>query len=198
MPQANTLHADKHPEIQEKINRSFNRLFLNWMAWKVFLPLALISCVYLAIRFFFDIPHPFGKAFAHGDLLVFSALVLMEAATEGEQDQKHNFRVEAVRHFAKVVAIFLLLMFLGTKLDILRRESELAAKHSADGHHLLTEKMLLYSSLNCAIALVSVVGSVFLFWYNVAKEKQNEFADLAARLSQARPRTAAAGDEVWE
>jgi hypothetical protein len=163
-----------------KIERSFNRLFINWIGWKVLLPLMLISILWPLIHFILEIPHSFGRAFAHGDLLIFSALVLMEAATEGEQNQDQTMTMEVVRIIAKILAIVFIVGFVATKADILRKENELAITAVPGGHDLLAKKMMAYSCLNCTVALVSVLSSVLLFWFNVDKEKQHQFLGLAA------------------
>ena len=164
-----------------KIERSFNRLFINWIGWKVLLPLLLISFLWPLIKYILEIPHSFGRAFAHGDLLIFSALVLMEAATEGERNQDQSMAMEAIRIIAKILAIILIIGFVATKADILRKENELVMLAIPNGHEMLTKKMLAYSCLNCTVALVSVVSSVLLFWFNVDGEKKQEFDGLAAQ-----------------
>jgi hypothetical protein len=164
-----------------KIEKSFNRLFVNWIGWKVLLPLLLISFLWPLIHYILEIPHSFGRAFAHGDLLIFSALVLMEAATEGEQNQEQTMTMEAIRIIAKIFAIIFIIGFVATKADILRKENELVMAVVPGGHDMLSKKMLAYSCLNCTVALVSVVSSVLLFWFNVDKEKKQEFDGLAAQ-----------------
>jgi hypothetical protein len=164
---------------QADMAKSFNRLFINWLGWKVILPLCLISSLYLLIRFIMEIPHPFGKAFAHGDLLIFSALVLLEAATEGEYNQEQSVPMEVARILAKIFAILFIGGFVATKYDILDKENQLLLQHASTTHEMLAKKMLAYSCLNCTVALVSVGSSIMLFWFNVNQEKKQQFANLA-------------------
>jgi len=162
-------------------NNSINRVFANWIAWKVALPLLLILSIYALIRFILEIPDPFGKAFAHGDLLIFSALVLLEAATEGEYVVDENTKKMVVRIIAKIFAILLIVVFVATKSDVLNKENQLFSQFTTDGHLLLAKKMVAYSCLNCTVALVSVIGSVLMFWFNVHSQQQQEYARLGQR-----------------
>jgi hypothetical protein len=131
-----------------------------------------------------QIPHPFGKAFAHGDLLIFSALVLLEASTEGEHEQGQSISMDVARLFAKIFAILFIGGFVATKYDILNIESQLLLKPDNNMHEMLARKMTAYSCLNCTIALVSVVSSIMLFWANVNREKRQQFSDLAQQSHQ--------------
>lgn len=181
------------------IEVSFNRLFLNWIGWKVIFPLLVIIALWPLIYYLLDSHHSFGEAFAHGDLLVFSALVLLEAATEGEYGKKPSFKVEIVRLAARILAIFFIAIFILLKYDLLRREHEMlnilstlheltdsAAAQRMDSsfnkaHGELFNKMRGYSCLNCTVALVSVVGSILLFWINVDREKRESLEELAQK-----------------
>jgi hypothetical protein len=161
-----------------------NRLFINWLGWKVVLPLLLILSIYVLIRFVLEIPDPFGMAFAHGELLVFSALVLFEAATEGEHLQESTM-LNAVRMSARIAAILLIGGFVATKSDVLFKENlllmELPKNPNAAGHDLLARKMFAYSWLNCTVALVSVVASIMIFWFTMHLEKKQTLDSLGQK-----------------
>lgn len=166
---------------QSEFERAITRTFVNWIGWKVVLPLLLILSIYGLIRFILEIPEPFGRAFAHGDLLVFSALVLLEAATEGEHLQKETTRSMAMRLGARILAILLIVGFIATKSDVLYKENQLLINPNAAGHEKLTNKMLAYSLLNCGVALFSVVGSTLFFWLNVHKERKEQYKSFGQR-----------------
>jgi hypothetical protein len=164
----------KEPELE----KAFNRLFVNWFGWKVALPFLLILSIYGLIRFILEIPDPFARAFAHGDLLIFSALVLLEAATEGEHLGKETTMMMVIRIAARILAILLIVGFIATKSDILFKENQLFVVPSPHGHELLAKKMFAYSLCNCTVALVSVVASTLLFWFNVHREKRQQYESL--------------------
>jgi hypothetical protein len=169
--------------VQDDFEQKLNRSFVNWFGWKVLLPLLLIMSIYALIRFILEMPDSFGRAFAHGDLLVFSALVLLEAATEGEHLQKESTKMMLIRLGTRILAILLIVWFVATKSDILHKENDLLVNPNQSGHEMLTKKMLAYSCLNCAVALFSVVGSTLFFWFNVHREKKRQFES----IGQAKP-----------
>lgn len=166
---------------QNEFEKTTTRTFINWMGWKVVLPLLLILSIYVLIRFILEIPEPFSRAFAHGDLLVFSALVLLEAATEGEQFQKETTRMMALRLGARILAILFIVGFVATKSDILYKENQLLMNPSPAGHEKLASKMHAYSWFNCCVALFSVVGSILFFWFNVVKERKHQYKSFGQR-----------------
>jgi hypothetical protein len=166
---------------QAEFETATTRMFVNWMGWKVVLPLLLILSIYGLIRFILEIPEPFGRAFAHGDLLVFSALVLLEAATEGEHLQKETTKMMALRLGARILAILLIVGFVATKSDVLYKENQLLTNPDVAGHEKLASKMLAYSWLNCGVALFSVIGSTLFFWSNVHKERKEQYKSFGQR-----------------
>lgn len=194
-----------------------NRIFVNWIGWKVMLPLLLISSIYLFIRCILEIPEPFGRAFAHGDLLVFSALVLLEAASEGEHLPGQSTMMDIVRMAAKISAILFIVCFVATKGDVLKKEyavltaaretvtapvngdrvnhgaeapsgqTPAPVKQSIKDHDdsnidtnedHLAKKMVAYSFLNWTVALVAVVSSILIFWFNLDREKKQDYQRL--------------------
>jgi hypothetical protein len=164
---------------ESELNKTLNRLFVNWIGWKVVLPLLLILSIYVLIRFILEIPEPFGRAFAHGDLLIFSALVLLEAATEGEHLQRETTKVMAVRVAVRILAILLIGGFIATKSDVLYKENQLLLQPNVAGQEKLSSKMLAYSWFNCGVALFSVVGSTLFFWFNVHRETKQQYKGFA-------------------
>src|SRR2546423_9545545 len=126
-PQARAEKMASLTAQDEKVS-SLNRHFINWLGWKLALPLLLIASLYILIGFIMEIPEPFGRAFSHGDLMVFSALVLLEAATEGEHNHAQSAAMDVARTAAKISAIIFIMGFVATKYDILSKEYHLFAQ----------------------------------------------------------------------
>jgi hypothetical protein len=53
---------------------SLDRKMIDWLFSRVFLPFLILMLMWPIYKWFFDLPHSFERAFAHGDLLIFSAL----------------------------------------------------------------------------------------------------------------------------
>ena len=162
---------------QTEFEKTINRLFANWFGLKVVCPLVIILSIYGLIRIL-DIPEPFARAFAHGDLLIFSALVWLEAASEGEHIEEQSTKMVLLRIAVRIFAILLIVWFVGTKSDILNRENQLLLQPNAMAHEKLSNRMLTYSWLNCGVAAVSVVGSTLFFWLNVHYERKQLYRSL--------------------
>lgn len=201
------------PSHRRESDEALDRRMIDWLVWKVTLPLIIFVVIWLAYKWVCKMDHPFERAFAHGDLLIFSALVLIEAVTEGEhQHGQSNFKRVGLQ-LAKVVAISFIMIFGFIKYDVIINERaavQEAVKKGAEVHageapagappearqgvlsqaaaSLVTKapsaedelmsKMLLYSYLNCAVAAVSVVFSVFAFWSSVNAEKSRQYDSL--------------------
>src|SRR5947209_2914352 len=101
------------------------REFLNWMGWKVLLPLILIILIWPLYGKLLHLPHPFVRAFAHGDLLIFSSLVLMEASIVGEHIPQQSFWSLFNRIAAKIAAIVIIAIYAAIKYSVVLSEDEL-------------------------------------------------------------------------
>jgi len=157
------------------------RQFLNWMGWKVLLPLILLVLIWPFYGSMLHLPHSFARAFAPGDLLIFSSLILMEAAIEGEHLPHQTFGSMAARMMAKIFAIVLIAVYVAIRYSVVLNENSMlkamasAPQLNPESIEKLSEisvnSMLPYSCLSCAVALVSVIFSVLAFWKNVRFEQ---------------------------
>jgi hypothetical protein len=84
------------------------------------LPLGLLALLWPVNSIVLGLPHPFESAFAHGELLIFSVLILLEAAVEGEHLRRQSQKFQIVLGVLKVSAFFLLFIFGFMKTDVLR------------------------------------------------------------------------------
>jgi hypothetical protein len=158
---------------------SLDRRMLDWMFSRVLLPFAILILMWPIYKYFLDLPHPFERAFAHGDLLIFSALILFDSASEGQYTHAQGLGMGFARRAAWVLAISFVLIFGFMNYSVILKEELLAKATESSVTALLTYKMRAFSCLNCTIAVVSVLFSAFAYWKNIDLEKTEMFRSLA-------------------
>lgn len=143
--------------------------------WKVFFPLFLILIIYPLYAVFLKIDHPFQRAFAHGDLLIFSALILVEAAIELKEAKS---RYDEVLRF---VAMVVMVVFGMVKYGAMLREPHLhqaaagtlspeAAATLGRAAHEAAVELNAFSFFNCAVAACAVAASLYAFLHAVRRK----------------------------
>lgn len=130
---------------------------------KVILPFVILMVMWPIYRYIIGLDHAFGKAFAHGDLLIFAALLLMEVAQESKEtnallaDDAMPRLSHAVVGYLAITVSFLLIFILGViKYDVVSREG-------ADD----VRRFVAYSCLSCSVAICAVFlsgWSVYRTW----------------------------------
>jgi uncharacterized membrane protein len=173
------------------------RQFLNWIGWKVLLPLILLVLIWPLYGSMLHLPHSFIRAFAPGDLLIFSSLILMEAAIEGEHLPHQSFASLLARMLAKIFAIVFIASYVAIRYSVVLHENgllkELAAIPQLNPAQVekLSEmslnNMLPYSCFSCVVAIVSVIFSVLAFWKNVRFEQTVTIKRLQQESDQPQP-----------
>ncbi len=157
-----------HPLPQEVLNGEppWEIRLLKWAIYKVAVPLLVMVIIWPIYGFSLGIEHPFAKAFAHADLLIFSALILTEAAIEGEYSHLKDWRFHLGRHIALGLALISLILFTVVKIDVMRSEQ------SPDYY-----KMQVYGYLGWFMAILSGLLSIYEYWkvsYHKATEKLSD------------------------
>jgi len=106
---------------------------------------------------------PFSAAFAHGELLVFAAVLLIEVSFEGEelrstQNQPFEIWFDGVLPFLRFIALFIICLFGFLSYDVLTLSGQGvggAVNPNADG------KLYAYAVFNVAVATTTVATAVF-------------------------------------
>lgn len=147
-------------------NSSLDRRMLDWLFSRIFMPFLILMLMWPIYKWFFDLPHSFERAFAHGDLLIFSALILLESAAEAEYAPYQSVRMGIARRCAWLFAIGCVLVFGFMKYSVMLKEPQLAISPEA-----VIGRMKAFACLNCTIAVVSILFSAFAYWKNVDLEK---------------------------
>lgn len=143
--------ATKITASSQRPDDNYDPRILNWCAWKVFFPLVVILLLWPAAYWLVNFDHPFPEAFKHGDLIIFSALILIEAAVEGEGVRFTSWRDHALEITAKAFAFICILAFAALKIDVMFQEK---------AHDFKTERLIGYSVLGWSIAVVAVFISI--------------------------------------
>lgn len=144
---------------------------IKWSVYKVFIPLAVMLIVWPIYYYALEVDHPFAKAFAHAELLIFSALLLTEAVIEGEQTLVTDWRFQLARHITLLLAFVALILFVVVKFDVMRSEQ------SPNPH-----KMYFYSCIGWGMALLSALISMYSFSKTAYEEATKELNQLAQEL----------------
>ena len=86
--------------------------------WKVLLPALMLLLFYPIYAGFTEVEHPFARAFAHGDYILFAALLLLETSVESERLMTQTAVFRLVRNITRIVAISLIFVFGALKYDV--------------------------------------------------------------------------------
>lgn len=150
---------------------SYREKAVNWCMWKVVLPASVLLLFWPFYQYVVRIPESFGHAFAHGDLLLLSVLVLMEAAIEGEHVRYRSLALHLLRQGSMVLAVLVAIAFAVTKYDVMLEETKI--KPTALDLQVKAEKMVTYSYLNCVVAAIAVLMAIVAYYaVSVAENRQ--------------------------
>src|ERR1043165_950817 len=150
---------------------------INWCIWKALLPGMLLALLWPIYSFVLKLPHPFQRAFANGDLLIFAALIMVEASLEGEHIENQSGTFRFLTNLARLFAVLLIFAFAFVKYDVILQEAALARAAAAD-QGLILDKLRAYSCFSCSVASVSLVASLFTFAVVVDLERTEELRRL--------------------
>ncbi len=127
----------------------------HWYLWQCIAPLAVLFMMWPIGGIIVEAEHSFHKAFADGNLLIFSALLLIGVSLEFRKTKStnrgnRNLRsiLDSKAEISLFAAVLLILWFGAVKVDMM--QGDYFSKNP------LPPKMLLYS----LVSLVSAAGSV--------------------------------------
>ena len=135
----------------------------------------LILVIYPVYALLLKIDHPFQRAFSQGDLLIFSALIMVEAAIELKNAQS---RYDDLLQF---IAMATMVVFGFVKYGAMLREPHLHLGNlnglSAEAIAALAQaaqeaagELRAFSFFNCAVAACAVAISLYAFLHIVRRE----------------------------
>lgn len=149
--------------------------------WKIVLPGLLLLLFWPIYGCIMEVQRPFVRAFAHGDYVLFAALLLFEVSVEGERLVMQTAMLRVMRNALRIAAISMILVFGFMKYDVVIKEARLP---TATGVAATTidAKLRSYSCFSCALAFLTVVYSLYASVALVERES----ADLFHRLGDGR------------
>jgi len=127
--------------------------------WKVFVPFLLIILIYPVFLIIVKDHHPFERAFAHGELLIFSALVLIEAAVELKRARL------GYDELLRAMAMITIFIFGFVKYSAMMQE-----RHLETNDMDAINQLFAFSFFNCAVALFAIAVSIYAFLQAIRTE----------------------------
>jgi hypothetical protein len=135
------------------------RRYKDWQRWKLGLPLAALILIYLISKFLGS-GDEFINAFGHGDLLLFSALVLLELSVEAthinadiERDVPDH--IDSLIENSRFFSLIIILIYGAMKFVV--------GNHS--GLNQMGERKLeAYCWFTLSVTFLVVSFSIFAFW----------------------------------
>lgn len=135
--------------------------------WKVFVPFLLIILIYPIFMIVVKVHHPFERAFAHGELLIFSALILIEAAVELKRAELGYD--EALR----ALAMLTIFIFGFMKYQAMQQE-----RYLETGDLAAINQLFAFSFFNCAVAAFAIAVSIYAFLQAIRTENIEKVQEL--------------------
>jgi hypothetical protein len=148
-------------------NYGIQKQWRDWCMWQCGLPILVLLLIWPLGRFVAEATDAFHQAFGTGDLLIFSALLLISMAVEFRRIQLveprllHDGWVESNSEAALFAAIIAFLFLGGIKVDVMRAN----LFESPDGMSKLTA----YAVFSVAATLAAVSFTLRAFWRTRAK-----------------------------
>jgi len=131
------------------------RMF-NWCLWKALVPAILLAGLFPLYRYVLTLEHPFQRAFAHGDLILFASILLFEIGVETEGGAHRPRWLWITAAVARALAFLLMPMYWIIKHDVILKEEQLArATHGAS--EPIISKLSVYAGFSCTVAVASLV-----------------------------------------
>lgn len=132
----------------------------DWLVWQVFIPLALIFLIWPIEKYIVESTFPFQLAFAFGDLLLYSALLLFGLTVQVKQIQaeerdkffKPGFNL--MLEFAKAAAVLFIFLFGFIKYDMIN--NDYFKTNPQPG------KTMAFSLFSWSVTIVSIMFSIYI------------------------------------
>lgn len=134
---------------------------INWLSWKITLPLILIVGFW-PIYYMKGVHHPYQRACAPGELLIFSALILIEVAQEAQSLRDTSVWFHIVRTSTILLGIAMIVPLAFIKLEAVQLEGSQAPGAA--------ESLWAYSTFGCVVAAVAILCGFATFFITLSKE----------------------------
>jgi hypothetical protein len=133
--------------------------------WKVFFPFVCIFALW-PIYYLSDLGHPFQRTFAHGELLVYSTILMIEVYIGVSHIEKKSTGMLIIQNFALLASFGFLLFFGFLKFQAILVENSVIKFEL--GNDLVNAesfglKLIRLSCINCSVAVLSSLFSILIF-----------------------------------
>jgi hypothetical protein len=137
--------------------------FSDWQRWKLKFPLFALVLIYPIYKFF-GAGEEFVRAFGHGDLLLFSALVLIELSVEvthinHELRSDTPYKLEGLIENAKFFGLILIFIYGSMKFMMDKQDTLI---------HVAALKARAFCVFSLAVTFLSLAFSIFAFWITLS------------------------------
>lgn len=149
-------------------------------SWKIIAPGSVLFLFWPIYAIFLDVEHPFSRAFAHGDCILFAALLFLETSVESERLLEQTATMRMTRDGLRLLAFLLIVIFAFWRNDVATKEAALLVGHARTAGPIL-ERLTAYAFFNCAVALLAAACCVNTVLSNV----ERECSDLFRRIREA-------------
>ena len=138
------------------------RHFYNWFLWKVAAPFLFLLLIWFPYVLRGE-SHPFAAAFAHGELLIFAAVLFIEVSFEGEEirgapDGSFSGWFDAFLPALRLMALMVIFIFGIVRYDVLAlTDGSSTPSDQVD----VAFKLAAYAAMNVATAVLAFAVAVF-------------------------------------
>lgn len=150
---------------------------VNWCVWKLSMPAVLIVGLFPFYRYIMTLEHPFQRAFAHGELVLFAAILLFEVGVEAEWGSNQPRHLKVLSSLTKAFAALLMGLYWIIKHDVIVKEEALARESMVKVKAVLLSKLGSYAWLSCGVGAVSIIAAVLLLIAIVDYQKKEELRE---------------------
>lgn len=152
---------------------------VNWCLWKAAIPALFVAGLWPFYRFVLTLEHPFPRAFAHADFILFSAILLLEIGAESDGAALTPRGIRIGSAVARAVAVLFMPMYWVIKHDVLLQEDVLARiKPPSPQYAGALDKLRGYACFSCTVAIISLIVAALLAIALLEHHKAEELREL--------------------
>ena len=155
---------------------------INWCVWKLAMPAVLIGALLPFYSWIMTLEHPFQRAFAHGDFILFAAILLFEVGVEAEWGNRQPRHLKVSSAVTKAVAALFMALFWVIKHSTILNEEALARATDAGVRDAILAKLSTYAWVSCGVGVMSVVGASLLLVAVVDHQKREELREFGVPI----------------
>lgn len=173
------------PKIRAAIAQRTNEIEMrawNWCLWKVAAPIIFILTVYLLYRFVLSMHDPYAHAFAHGDFILLSAILLFEVSAEIDGCTRQSQRLRVGSGIGKLIAVTLVAPYWMVKHIVVTKEHQLSDTGVDPGARAaIVGTLTRCASLSFVVIAIALVISGILLLALIDHQKSEELREFGVR-----------------